>query len=301
MLALVPGERKLVDRIVAVVNDEIITLSELEAFAKDALEEPGGDEKRKATLHAALDQLISDRLLQQQVTLSKIDVGEEEVDRAIKDILRQNNITDAELRQAVEARRMSMGQYREDLKTQLTRIKLIDLKVRSRVQVSDIEVKGEYDKLTATEEKDEMVSIRHIFFRWGDGKDAAERARVLKQATDARQRVLKGEDFGEVAKQLSQGPTATNGGDLGEVARKGLLPELAKAIEGIAVGEVTPPIETKSGVHIVRLDSRRAKEATPYAQMRNEIYQRLYTQEVDKQMKIWLEEVKASSAIDVRL
>lgn len=300
VLATVPGQRRLVDRIVAVVNDEIITLSELEAATRPYME-PGADgTKQDATYRSVLEQLISEKLLSQQIGEAKITADDEEVDRAIKDILRQNNITDEELKQAIEARGMGMAQYREDLKAQLIRLKIIDLKVRSRVQISDAEVKAEFDRENANEVREELVSLRHIFFRWGESPDPAERTRVLTAAREARDRVTKGEDFAAVAKEVSQGPTAATGGDLGEVSKKGLLPELSKVVEKAGVGEVSEPIETKNGVHVVRVDARRLKESTAFAEARNAIYQRLYTQEVDRQMKVWLEELRASAAVDVR-
>src|SRR5262245_37879574 len=89
VLATVPAaERKLIDRVVAVVNDEIITWSELETPAIQFMEENANEEKRKATLKSLLDQLISDKLVSQEVQKANIEVGDEEVDRAIKDILR---------------------------------------------------------------------------------------------------------------------------------------------------------------------------------------------------------------------
>lgn len=295
------AERKLVDKIVAVVNDEIITWSELESATKQFMEEGANEEKKQATLKAVLDSMISDKLVAQQMSEASISVGDEEVDRAIKDITHQNNISEAELKQAVEARGMSMSQYREDLKNQLKRLKLVDLKVRSRVQISDAEVKAEYDRMASTEPKEEMISMRHIFFRWSDGANASERARVMKAANDARARLLKGEDFGVVAKAVSEGPTAANGGDLGEVTTKGLLPELAQAIKNLPVGEISPVIETKNGVHVVRVDGRRTKDAENFPEMRQQIYQRLYTVEVDRQMKVWIDELRTSAAVDVRL
>src|SRR5205823_8851930 len=99
------------------------------------------EEKKKALYKDVLDQLINEQLLSQQVAEAKISVSDEEVERAIKDIIKQNNINEDELRQAIEQRGLSMGQYREDLKRQLVRLKIVDLKVRSRVIVPDAEVK----------------------------------------------------------------------------------------------------------------------------------------------------------------
>lgn len=295
------GERKLVDRIVGVINDDVITLSDLEKAAKPYVGQADSDEKKKQLYKDILDQLVAEQLIQQQVTEAKISVGEDEVDRAIKDIGRQNNLTEDDLRAAIESRGMSMGQYREDLKKQLVRMKIVDLKVRSRVTISDGEVKAEYDRATALEKHEELITLHHLFFRWGESPDPAEKKRVLAAANAARERVLKGEDFTVVAKEVSEGPTASSGGELGEVTKSGLLPELARAIEHVGVGQVTAPIETANGVHVVRIDARRAKEAQAYNDVRNQLYQRLYQAEVERQMRLWVEELRAQSAIDLRL
>jgi peptidyl-prolyl cis-trans isomerase SurA len=301
LVALSPAERKLVDRIAAVVNDDIITLSDVERAAAPYLAQNNTEDKKKTLYKDVLDQLINEQLLSQQVTEAKISVSDDEVDRAIKDILKQNNISEDELRQAVEQRGLSMGQYREDLKRQLVRLKIVDLKVRSRVNVPDTEVKAEYDRMMSQEKREELIGLRHIFFRWGESPDPTERRRVLEKATKARERITGGEDFARVAKEISEGPTASQGGDLGEVSKKGLLPELAKAIQSMQVGEVSEPIETKNGVHVVRIESRKTKDATPFIDMRNQIYQKLYQAEVERQMKIWLDELRSQSAIDVRM
>lgn len=296
-----PSSRQLVDRIVAVVNDELITLSDVESAAKPYLAQNDTEEKRKALYRDMLEQLIDDRLVSQQVVEAKITVSDDEIDRAIKDILKQNNINDDELKQAIEQRGMSMGQYREELRRQLTRLKIVDMKVRSRVTVPDSEVKAEYERQMSQEKREELVALRHLFFRWGDASDQAERDRILKKATASRERIMKGEDFAAVAKEVSEGPTAAQGGDLGEVSKKGLLPELAKAIQTMQVGEVSAPIPTTNGVHVVKLEARRSKEPQAFADVRNQIYQKLYQAEVERQMKLWVEELKSQSAIDIRL
>lgn len=301
ILSATPGQRVLVDRIVAVVNDEIVTLSELEASSRPFMQEGDSEERKQALYKDILDQLIAERLLGQQIKDAGISVTEDEVDRAIKDILRQNKIAEEDLREAVESRGMSMGQYREDLKTQLIRLKVVDLKVRSRVVIPEADLKAEYDRKVRDSKKEELVHIRHIYFRWGESPDPGEKVRVLGTAEAARQRVLAGESFAQVAEEVSQGPTAAQGGDLGEMGAKSLLPELARGIQGVKVGEISKPIETQGGVHVVVVESRRFKEPVSFAELRDQIYQDLYTKEVERQMKIWLDELRAQSAIVVRL
>ncbi len=294
LLPSAPADRELVDRIVAIVNDDVIIASELDT----SVTELGGSNADKREI---LEKLISERLMTQQIQEAKIEVTADDIDRAIKDILRTNRITEAELQAAVEARGLSMDKYRADLKTQLIRLKLIDMKVRSRVVIPETEIKAEYERQTRNEKKEELVRIRHIFLRWGDSPDPRERQRVLEAARAARKRVADGESFEKVAKELSQGPTAASGGDLGEMSQQQMLPELAKGIEGLTPGQLTAPLETDSGVHVVLLEDRRKKASTAYAEARNRIYQELYQKEVEAQMKVWLEELRKQAAVSIKL
>ena len=289
-----PEGRELVDRIVAVVNDDVIIGSELdEAVSRVA----AGDSAKRQIL----EDLINEKLMEQQIAEAKINVSETDLDRAVADILRTNNITEAELQAAIDARGMSMKQYRKDLRAQLIRLKLIDAKVRSRVVIPEAEIKAEYERQSRAEAKEEMVTIRHIFLRWSDANSAKAKAETIQAALAARQRVLDGEDFQAVAKELSEGPTASAGGDLGEMNRKQMLPELAKGIEGLKAGELTMPLETDTGVHVVLLESTRAQGSSTYADSRSKIYQTLYQREIEAQMQVWLEELRKQAAVSILL
>lgn len=303
LLALAVGaeERELVDRIVAIVNDDVVTWSELQAAVGPYLEGAGPTKQREQLMKDALDQLVSDRLLNQQVSEAKITVEDDEVERAIEDICRQNNITREQLRQAVEQRGLSIGQYQEDLKLQLVRLKLIDMKVRSRVVVPESDIRQEYEAEAKLETREELVQIRHIFLRYDEGASEADKARVMERAKAARERVVQGSGFAEVAKELSEGPTAASGGDLGEMPRASLLPELAKALETMKDGQLSQPIITPSGIHVVLLEARRQKAPEGYEAKKNKIYQRLYQQEVDRQMRVWIEELRSQAAVEIRL
>lgn len=300
-LSLGAEERELVDRIVAIVNEDVVTWSELQEAVGPYLEGAGPTKQREQLMKDALEQLVSDRLLNQQVAEAQITVDDDEVERAIEDICRQNNITREQLRQAVEQRGLAMGQYQEDLKLQLVRLKLIDMKVRSRVVVPESDIRQEYEAESALETREELVQIRHIFLRYDEGAAEAERARVMERAKAARERVVKGESFAEVAKALSEGPTASSGGDLGEMPQASLLPELAKAMKGMKEGQLSQPIVTPNGIHVVLLEARRQKAPEGYEAKKNKIYQRLYQQEVDRQMRVWIDELRAQAAIEIRL
>ncbi len=301
LLMTAPGERVLVDRIAAVVNDDVITLSEVKEAAKAFSKGNESPERQKLLHKDILEQLINERLLTQQIAEAKIEVTEDEVERAMKDILRQNKISQAQLEEAIRSRGMSMGQYLEDLKSQLIRLKLVDMKVRSRVVIPESDIKTEFESRTRGQAKEEMLTIRHVFFRWGETPGAEEKARVLARAQEARDKVEGGTAFADVAKDVSEGPTAAQGGSLGELSRKGLLPELDRALISVKPGQMTPPVETSNGVHVVVLEDRIFKDPVSYSQMRDKIYQELYQQRVEEQMKIWLDELRGTSAVAIRL
>ena len=301
LLAAPSGGRELVDRIVAVVNEDVITLQELNRTAATYLQGSTDEARVKQVNMSTLDNLIADKLLSQQVKEAKISVTPDDVDKAIDDIVRQNRMTREQLREAVEARDMDMAQSRSDLETQIVRLKLIDLKVRSRVVVPESDIKAEYGKRTSSEEREELLTLRHLFFRWGESPDPEERKRVRERSAAARARLLAGEDFEALAKEISEGPTAAAGGELGEISRSGLLPELARAVSELKVMEISDLIDTTNGVHIVRLDSIRKTEPPAYSELRPEIYQRLYQGEVERQMKEWIDNLRAQAAIDIRL
>lgn len=294
-------ERRLVDRVVAIVNDEVITFSELQAASAPFLDAQTPPDKRRSVLASSLDNLIAERLLEQQIREAHVDVSPEDVERAIDDICRQNGLTREQLEEAITTRGMSLARYRSDLEKQLVRLKIVDLKVRSRVVVSEADVRAEWERQVGLEKREKMVKLRHFFFRWGEDATAADKKRVLGRALEARGRALAGEDFGAVAKQISEGPTATDGGDLGWLSGTNLLPELARAVVKMQKGEISAPIETDNGVHVVLLEDTKLKEPTGYDAAKNQIHARMYQEEVERQMRLWLEEVRKEGSVVVKL
>lgn len=300
-LMISASPRQLVDRIVAVINNDVITLSDLKQSTSSALGANIAKEAEKTAQKRVLESLISERLIAQQIDEAKIQVTVTDVDRAIEDITQQNNISREDLQQAVTARGMKWQKYRSDLEQQIVRLKLIDLKVRSRVSIPDAEIRAAYEEEVSRNSSEKLLSLRHLFFRWGDSPDPTERKRVMARAVKGQKRLRAGEDFATVAKDMSEGPTATSGGSLGELEVTSLLPELARAARNLKTMEISAPIETQNGVHIIQIEKVTTKAPLPYEQRRNVIYQQLYQTEVERQMQLWIDELKKKSVIEVRL
>src|SRR5688500_10890220 len=201
------------------------------------------DEKRKLIHQNAMDSLIAEKLIGQQIREARIDITDDDLDRAIDEITKQNRITRDELKQAVEARGMSMAQYKDDLARQLQRLKLVEQRVRSRVIVPDADVKAEWERQVGLEKREKMVKLSHLFFSWGETADAAEKKRIMERAKQQRERIAAGSKFPDVAKEVSQGPTAAEGGELGWLGMQDLLPELAREVNKMQTGQLSEPIE----------------------------------------------------------
>jgi len=301
-LTIISAEpRQLIDRVAAVVNDEVITLQELKNASASSVPDGIPETEKKTLRKQVLDALIREKLIEQQVTEAKISVSSVDVDRAIEDITRQNNITREALEKAVTSRGMTWQKYRSDLEQQIVRLKLIDLKVRSRVSITDAEIRAAYDEENRATKRAKLITLRHLFFRWGDSPDPNEKARISALAIKSRQRVLSGEAFEAVAKEVSDGPTATQGGSLGEIESTSLLPELAQVAKTLKIKQLSEPISTQNGIHVIQIQGVKEQAPPEFETRRNTLYQRLYQSEVERQMALWIDELKKNSVVDIRL
>jgi peptidyl-prolyl cis-trans isomerase SurA len=301
-LAAAPEGRVLLDDIVATVNGDIVTRSELRAAAQPYVEQNPGAEQRKRLYEDVLEQLVNERLIEQQIEAAKIRVSDSEVQAAIEDILRQNDLTRAQLLEALQARGMSLDAYEADVKQQLIRLKLIDRKVRSKVVIPEADLRAEYERRTRDEAPEVKVDIDHILLRFDPSAPEADKRATVARAREVRERVTAGgEAFAEVAKEVSQGPTAAKGGGLGELEMTSLLPALAEAVQDLEPGEISGPVLTPNGVHVLKLNRRRQEKATSFEELRSKIYQDLFQKRADEQMQLWLKDLERQSAVDIRL
>jgi peptidyl-prolyl cis-trans isomerase SurA len=310
LTALLAGgraEARLVDKVAAVVGDNIILASEVEEKAAPLLSDAGkitdpGKRGARATQlrREVLDRLIDDELILQQATDLKLSVTNEQVDQSIDEIKKQNNLDDDQLREALRGQGMSMATYRADLKKQLLRYRVLNIAVGSRVSISDDEVKAYYDRHMKTG-GNVQVRASHIFIAIPDGADAAAVAEKQAQAKKLFERARAGEDFAKLAKQYSDdAATRGDGGDLG-LFGKDMLP---KAIEEIVFsmqpGELAGPVRADRGFHVIKLLERKEKDAKPLAEVQDDIRIQLRQKEMEKQTKTYLAELRKKTLVDIR-
>jgi len=309
-LAAVRAGAELVDRIAAIVNNEIITLSEVEKRAAPELARLGADPEvkdraaqRSKVIHQVLDAMIADKLMDGEMKELNIDVTDQELDAAVDNIKRQNSFDSEKLEQALKEEGLTLASWRSTvLKKQLARLKLIRLKTEAKVKVSDEDVKAEYAKWAKMEGEDGEIHARHILIRV-DPKASAEEVEKAKQRALAvvQEARRPGVDFAELARRKGEGSTAGEGGDLGFFRRGVMFAEFEKVAFGLKAGEVSEPVRTQFGWHMIKVDERRPVPVKAFQEMEPAIRERLRNSQLEKFSESYIQELRQGAVVDVKI
>ena len=308
-LAAASARAELVDRVVAVVNNDVITQSELEARVGPDLArlraEPDPKrrgEAREQLFKRGLDILIGEKLMESQIRDLAIEVTDAEVDLGIEDVKRQNNLEGSQFEALLMQEGYSLASYRTFMKKHLSKLKLINLKVRSKVKISDEDLKAEYAKVARDEASDFEVHARHILVQVAakatPEQIEAARLKAVALAEEARK---PGVDFAELARKKSEGPSAAEGGDLGFFKRGVMVGDFEKAAFSVPVGGISDPVRTKFGWHVIKVEERRALAARPFDEMKDELRERMLRAQLEKYTDQYVQELRAAANVEVKL
>src|SRR5437762_1441916 len=259
---LAPAARAvtLVDRIVAVVNKEVITYSELNeavGMAERQMRRQGMASLERPVLERQmLERLILDKAQLQIARESGIRIDELQLDRAVERVASSNNMTLAEFRRALEADGVTFDAWRNDIRQQMIMGRLREREVENRVQVSETEVDVFLEQTKARTDNAEF-NIAHILVRVPEGASPERIRQARERADQALGEIKAGAPFGRVAASYSDAPDALQGGALGWRSHD-RLPELfSAALSRMQAGEVSDPLRSPAGFHILQLADRR--------------------------------------------
>ncbi len=282
-----------VDRIVAVVNSDLITLSELKAEVEDeekriAQQYSGEELKRRLqqTEYEALTKMIEVRLQIQEATNKGVKITDQEVRDAVRELERQGQKVDA-----------SNPQLMTSLKNQMTLMRVQDLAIRSTVMVMDSELERYYEEHLSRFMLPDEYRISQILIKPRSGEDSLEARRRAEAVLEA---LKKGADFASVAARTSDGSEALRGGSLGLVRQGELLPPIERAIATLRPGELTQPVETPLGLHLIRLDEKKPPQFRPFAEVKDEIRNLVGQQKTEDLYQAWLADLKNKAYIEVK-
>jgi peptidyl-prolyl cis-trans isomerase SurA len=306
---LAQGGGKVVEEIVARVNNEIITLSDLQKSESTLQQEVAQDcpgcppakidalykERQKNLLRDMIDQ----SLLVQRGKDMGISVETDVVKRL--DEVRQSNKLESldDLEKAVEAQGLSWEEYKTTIRNGLLTNEVIHREVGSRINVGGDEVKKYYEEHKSEFVRPEQVLLAEIFFST-EGKTPEQIAEIRKKTEDLLARIKKGENFQEMARHYSEGQTSKQGGELGAFEKGQLSPQIEGVVFKLNKGEITDVIQTKTGLEILKVFEHYESGQQPLAKVENEITNRLYMERMQPTLRNYLAELREQSYVVVK-
>lgn len=301
---------ELVDKVAAVVNRDIIALSEVQQRASPELARLAAErdprrrsEQREQILKEALDALIAEKLVEAEVRELGLTSSDSEVNEAMGDVQRQNGISDpAQFEQLLAREGYTLKSYKEFLGKQIARGKLMQMKVAAKIKVSEEDLKAAYAQYAKMEGEDVEVHARHILVQV-DAKATPEQVEAARKKAEAIAAEARrpGMDFEALAKARSDGESRDEGGDLGFFRRGVMVPAFDKAAFTLKPGEVSEPIRTNFGWHVLKVEERRAVGVAPYEELRPKLELQLRQQKTEKFVDQYIQELRKKAVIEVKL
>jgi peptidyl-prolyl cis-trans isomerase SurA len=289
------------NRVVAIVNDQIITLHELNKTIKELTGHTAEDLRLRnesqfldARKHI-LNQLIDEKIAEQKIKELNIQVGDRQIDAAIERIKRDNQLTHEDLLKMLEEDGLTYERYRQRIKSQIQRTQLIDHEVKSRIIVSDAAISRYYEQNAASFEGEEKVHLASIFLMRKNPADPGEKDELRRRGQEILDKLKAGGAFADIARVYSEGPGADEGGDLGVFRWDQLDPEARKALEGLPEGGFTDPMIRPNGLQIIKIVEKQGGKKKSLEDVRDAIYEILYRQEVDRRYNEWIEGLRKSA------
>jgi peptidyl-prolyl cis-trans isomerase SurA len=309
-----PADASIVERIVAVVGERPILLSELRLRGRPhlwriAAATPNATQQaaqESEMFRELLNRLIDERLEETAADKSHITVSPEEVDNGIRQVASQTKMQPKDVINEAKRQGLSEQDYRDEIRRQVLEGKLIQLRVRGRVRVTEQDARVAYGHWQKEVESQNPVDLKIIVLQIPPGA-SSQVAQVRETlAGELVIRARKGEDYCALVSNYSQDPTTVNTcGSRGPVPMAALFPELQQLARTLKPGETADPLPFRdpmgnSAVLIVQLASAQPK-LPPYDQVKDQMMERAFGEATDRQRKLWLGELRRGVYIDVRL
>jgi len=294
-----------VDRILVIINNEIITESDLKSFSKK-IEKSGfidemlllgkSQSDLKKNKSEQLEYMITERLITSEIKRLNLAVTSERVDQEIRDIAKKNGIGKSELLQTIKGQGLSVSDYQDFVKTRIERQSLIETEITSKIRVSDEDVLAQYMQIYPnTGSGIYEYNLSHIYFnpKKGGSEASAERAQsVLKK-------LKSGESFEVLAEQHSEDQNFATGGFLGVFKAGDFTKDFEVAVSKLNSGEFSDVVKMKDGLHILKVNSKKIVSDPRFEKEKEKIRAQLFEKSFQKHFKNWVESKKEDSFVKI--
>jgi len=307
-----PEEGRLLDRLVAVVNTEPVTLFELQRAAapnlsrilRETRDPAERDAKLKVVIAEALEQLVDDILVYEQASSMDLTVSPEKVDDHIKKIRDANGWTEDELAaELVKLGFASIADYRRHTEREMLKSQVIGIKVVARVKVDEADVDAEYQRQIQSAGGIEERRAAHILVRLPESAGVDEEAKARATLVEAKRQIEAGElSFGDAARKYSQDGTRNAGGDLGWFERGDYDPAFEDVAFAVEKGKLSEPFRTTFGMHLVTIVDQRVKQPTEGdpTDIKRQIMFRLREKQIERLYKQWVKGLRGDAYVEIK-
>lgn len=305
LLGSAPSLRaEVVDKVVAVVNEEPVMLYDVDrlmaANIEDIKKAEGGKEKKEKFNDyrtMALDRLIGDKLLDQQMNQMKLQVTDEDVKKAAGNIMQRNSLTQDQLNQQLAAKGLTYDQYLIDLKSQLKKVKFVGQVIAPRVKVTDADLDEFFAEHSEQFGQFQSVQMAQVIVPVSPSASDSELAKAQSLAQEVSSKAKKGDNFEELGKKYSASP-GTAVATIYQVNQ--LAPAIAETLSDLKPGDVSQPVRTELGLHVVKLYERKTLAGEEYQAIREQLREKVFQEKVQVELEKYVNELKGKSFIQVK-
>jgi len=298
---------EVVDRIVAVVNNDIIRLVELNKAVAGFEEQirlkgyplDNENEEIYKMRMEVLNNLIDEKLADQEIRNAGIFVDEREIDNAIEQVKAMNYYSDEDLRKALTANNVSMGDYRDEVKRQILRNKLVNIKIKSKIIITESDIENYYENNPNKYASKKKYMLRNIMMIYPISMDMKSKQTVYSRIEDVYKQLNEGALFTEIAQKYSEAVNASDGGRLGLFSIDELAENIAEVIKELNPGEISSITETDQGYQIFMVEKIEETGGRALSEVTDEIKQSLYEQSVNEKFQSWIEHLREDAHIKI--
>ena len=295
------------DRVVAKINEDVITLGNLERRVASFLQKNKNSYslsqplEKKDLMEKVLEQLVDEKLQIHEAKKVGMVVTEETLDNALADIYKDNNISSEQFEIMLKNEGSNLESYKEIIRDQILLSKIASRQIASTSDVKESYLKKYYKKNKKNFWVSVQIEISHIMFIKEGNSSAKEIILLKKKVKEVLNEIKDGGNFSDLAKKHSTDVSAHSGGSLGVVSRGTMMPEFEKIAFDLKVGEVSGIVETINGFHIIKCDNVIPGFTKLYSTVRPEIKEILNAKRRENKYKEWISELKQTSFVEISL
>ena len=297
-----PAQKKLVDKIVAVVNQDIILYSEYETFKKGMEDEfrKGADKDKEVLNHPetfqkkVLDQMIENKLMEQEVRTLGLEATDSQLENVVSEIMKNNGLQSRkDLDRALRGEGVTYDEFISEYKKRIGRSNLVNQTIRPKIKISDDEILSEFKKRTKTAAQEMQYQVAMILI--------SKKNISAKDMEKVRKSISSISDFTKVANEKTEGPGGAKGGEIGWVDPSDLQPPLNEAIKKMKKGMISAILESDAGYYILACLDSKSKATAEETKIKGEIQEDIMNTLITKNLNQYIADLKRKSHIETYL